>query len=263
MGTSADTGYSTSAESSAQAEAPPPPPPPPPPVAPMASEPMTQTAPPADDGRTDHQRVVGGTGVGLLSATELQTLLPGPDYTLVPLAVPVVGIRHWFDEGMGFQIGLGLNTSSGTLKSDIAGDADVDLPTVWGLALHGGLPFSLYSDTHYNLVLVPELNLGYATGRTKDDANLAGDQGVKHNAWLVGLALKIGAEVQFGMIDLPMLALQATVGAELNYRSATADAAENGVIVTRRRWGLDASTASFNDPWDLFSSSIAALYYFQ
>jgi hypothetical protein len=222
-----------------------------------------QTAVKTDDGRTDHQRAVGGVGIGLLSSAELLTLLPGTDYTQVPLTVPVVGVRHWFDEGMGFQLGLGFNTSSGTLKSDIADDVDVDAPTIWGLALHGGLPFSLYSDTHYNLLLVPELNVGYATGRTKDDANSPGDQGVKHHAWLLGLGLKIGAEVQFGMIDLPMLALQGTVGAHLNYRVASAEAAEQGVIVTRRRWGLDASTASYNDPWDLFTSSIAALYYFQ
>lgn len=230
---------------------------------PMATQPMAPTTPVASDDRTDHQRAVSGVGVGLLSVAELRTLLPGPDYTLSPLTVPVIGIRSWANEGMGFQIGIGFNTSSGRLKSDVAGDEDIDLPTIWGVALHGGLPFSLYSDKHYNLVLVPELNVGYATGRTKDDANLPGDQGIKHSAWLAGLGLKIGAEVQFGMIDLPMLALQATVGAEVNYRSATVEAAEQGAIVTRRRWGLDASTASFSDPWDLFTSSIAALYYFQ
>jgi hypothetical protein len=60
-----------------------------------------------------------------------------------------------------------------------------------------------------------------------------------------------------------MLALTGTVGARLNYQQSSVEAAENGVVVTRIRSGFAGSTTSFNDPWDLFVSSIAALYYFR
>ena len=102
-----------------------------------------------------------------------------------------------------------------------------------------------------------------ALGRTKDDPNTLGDQAVRQRARLLGGGLRAGAEVQFGMIGLPMLALTGTVGVRVNYQDSSVEAAENGVVVTRVRSGLTASTSSFNDPWDLFVSSIAALYYFR
>lgn len=216
-----------------------------------------------DDGRTDHEKVVGGWGVGLLSAIELQPLLPGPTYPEQSLVVAILGARTWINEGFGFEIGLGFNTTSGSRADDIQGREDVPDPTTWGLALHVGVPLSFYDDEHYQFLLLPELNFGMAFGRTEDDPNVTGDQAVRQRARLVGGGLRAGAEVQFGMIGLPMLALTGTVGVRLNYQDASVEAAENGAVVTRVRRGFDASTSSFNDPWDIFVSSIAALYYFR
>jgi hypothetical protein len=216
-----------------------------------------------DDDRTDHQNVVGGWGVGLLSAVELQPLLPGPTYPEASLVVAILGARTWISEGFGFEVGLGFNTRNGTRADDVQGRSDVPEPTTWGLALHLGLPFSLYNDEHYHFLLLPELNFGMAMGKTEDDANLPGDQAVRQRAQLVGGGLRAGAEVQFGMIGLPMLALTGTVGVRLDYQQSSVEAAENGAVITRVRRGFDASTSSFNDPWDIFVSSIAALYYFR
>jgi hypothetical protein len=230
----------------------------------------TTTAPPdveedeeKNDKRTDHQKVVGGWGVGLLSAVELRPLLPGPAYSEQSLLVAILGARTWISEGFGFEIGVGFNTRNGTRADDVQGREDVPEPTTWGLALHLGVPLSLYNDKHYQFLLLPELNFGMAMGSTEDDPNTTGDQAVRSRAQLVGGGLRAGAEVQFGMIGLPMLALTGTVGVRLDYHQASVEAAENGVVVTRVRRGFDASTSSFNDPWDIFVSSIAALYYFQ
>jgi hypothetical protein len=233
-----------------------------PPPAPEATDEDADDDKKKDD-RTDHQKVVGGFGVGLLSAVELRPLLPGPAYPEQALTVPILGVRTWFSEGFGLEVGIGFNTTSGDRADDIEDREDMPDPTIWGLALHLGVPLSFYNDEHYQFLLLPELNFGASFGALEDDPNVDGDQAVRQRARLVGGGLRAGAEIQFGMIGLPMLALTGTVGVRLNYHDSSVEAAENGVVVTRVRSGFQASTSSFNDPWDLFVSSIAALYYFQ
>jgi hypothetical protein len=225
-------------------------------------------APPEDAeakpaGPTDHEQVVHHWGVGLLSAVELRPLLPGPSYPEQSLVVTMLGARTWLSKGFGIEAGLGFNTVSGKRADDLKNQKDVPEPTNWGFAVHLGVPLSLYDDQHYQFMLLPELNLGMAVGRTQDDPNTLGDQAVRQRAWLLGGGLRAGAEVQFGMIGLPMLALTGTVGLRLNYHQSSVEADQNGVVITRTRSVLGASTSSFNDPWDLFVSSIAALYYFR
>ncbi|HKY36410.1 MAG TPA: hypothetical protein VJN18_10750 [Polyangiaceae bacterium] len=233
-----------------------------------APEPAAAAPPPEDAeakpaGPTDHEKVVRSWGIGLLSAVELRPLLPGAGYPEESILVATLGARTWFSERIGAELGLGFNTVSGTRADDVKDREDVPDPTTLGLALHLGVPLSLYDDEHYQFMILPELNLGMALGRTKDDPNTLGDQAVRQRTRLLGGGLRAGAEVQFGMIGLPMLALTGTVGARLSYQQSSVEAAENGVVVTRVRSGLAGSTTSFNDPWDLFVSSIAALYYFR
>ena len=75
--------------------------------------------------------------------------------------------------------------------------------------------------------------------------------------------MRVGAEVHFGFIGVPMLTLQGTVGADLVWQRARVKSVEGGREVTHGRWNLDLRTANFNDPWALFTNSISALYYFQ
>jgi hypothetical protein len=231
--------------------------------APAAATPPPEDAEAKPAGPTDHERVVRSWGIGLLSAVELRPLLPGPGYPEQSLVIATLGARTWFSERIGAELGLGFNTVSGKRADDVKDREDVPDPTTWGFALHLGLPLSLYDDEHYQFMILPELNLGMALGRTRDDPNTLGDQAVRQRTRLLGGGLRAGSEVQFGMIGLPMLALTGTVGVRVNYQQSSVEAAENGVVVTRIRSGLAASTTSFNDPWDLFVSSIAALYYFR
>jgi len=238
-------------------------------AAPASAPAPAAAAPPPEDteakpaGPTDHEQVVHRWGVGLLSAVELRPLLPGPNYPDQSLVVAMLGARTWLGRRVGFEVGLGFNTVSGNRADDLKDRKDVPDPTTWGFAMHLGLPLSLYDDQHYQFMILPELNLGMAVGRTKDDPNALGDQAVRQRARLLGGGLRAGAEVQFGMIGLPMLALSGTVGLRLNYHQSSVEADQNGVVVTRTRSMFTGSTSSFNDPWDLFVSSIAALYYFR
>lgn len=223
---------------------PPPLPPPPPPV--------------VDANQTDHQRVVGGWGVGLLGTAALDNL------GFQTINAPILGVRHWMSESWGFQAGLGVAHQSGTASNDIVGQSNVADPTYWGLAMHVGVPLALYNDKHYTFLVLPEANLGYSTWRQEDDKNVLGDQGVSGRAWLLDVGARAGAEIQFGFIGMPMLSLQGTVGAHLTYRDTGVKSVDaTGTEVEQGHYTFGLTTAKYNDPWDIFVSSISALYYFK
>jgi hypothetical protein len=79
---------------------------------------------------------------------------------------------------------------------------------------------------------------------------------------LSGLLLEIGAragaEIHFGFMDLPNLSLQGTVGLVVRHESRT----------VTPPGGMDFSVGSTvlqttvgNEPWDIFTGNITAIYY--
>ncbi|HSC87368.1 MAG TPA: hypothetical protein VLC09_08875 [Polyangiaceae bacterium] len=212
-----------------------------------------------EDAQDDHQRVVGHLGVGLLGATTALTL--NPDMSTNTVLLPTIGARYWLSERLGVEAGVGLWHQSGD-DNQSSQAAGFDTPTLWAYALHVGVPFVFFHDKHYKFLVQPEANFVASTGRTNDDPNTAGDQGLSSASWGLDLGARAGAEVHFGFIGIPMLSLQGSVGLAYSLRQATVESVQNGRIVesavTRHTFG----TAHYNDPWDLFTSSIAALYYF-
>jgi len=187
-----------------------------------------------------------------------------PDGETSENSLPLIGIRHWAaSKGWGWQLGVGASHHSGTSSDSTPGQDNVDDPTVWNMGLHFGLPIAVYWDDHYTFLVLPNVNGGYATWRQLDNDNTPGDQGASGNTWSLSGGVRVGAEVHFGFIGVPMLTLQGTVGADLVWQRARVETVEDGREVTRGRWGLDLRTANFNDPWALFTNSISALYYFQ
>lgn len=225
-----------------------------------APAPVEASDAPEEKKETDHAAVVGSLGVGLLSVAQIQNITAG--LGTQTNNIPVLGARYWLTERLGVQAGFGFSANSGVSKDDIPDSSDIYDLTRWNLAFHGAAPISIFSGAHYNFVVIPELNLGYSTGRTKDNEGVTGDQGFKQAAWMFGGGVKAGAEVQFGFIGIPHLSLQGSVGLEANYRTAMIETFENGEEVRRNRQWFTAGTANFNEPWDLFIGSIAALYYF-
>ncbi|HEY5957608.1 MAG TPA: hypothetical protein VIV60_13675 [Polyangiaceae bacterium] len=210
--------------------------------------------------QTDHERVVGRYGVGLLGVSELS--FAQPDGTTTQRSVAILGVRHWFSSTLGLQLGLGLGHHSGSASDTTLGTSSVADPNTWALATHVGVPIAIFHDTHYAFLLLPEAGFAYAAWQLADDANTAGNQRASGKALWLALGARLGAEIQFGFINLPMLSLQGAVGARLTYSKTRLDYTLNAVDANRRHWTLDLETANFNDPWDLFVSSITALYYF-
>jgi hypothetical protein len=241
----------------AAAEAPPPAPaPPPPPPAPVQAEasasgqvgmglpgaaPQTAIAAPAAGG-TDHSLVVGHLAVGYLGRPGVPV---GSGAALVN--APVIGVRYWLDPGLGLDLGLGFGFQN---SSQTQNGTSVDGPSHWAFVLHGGVPLALASGRHYTFEIVPEANIGLGGGGT----DAATDHG-----FLLDLGARAGAEIQFGFIGLPELALQGSVGAMLSVASSstTPDGGEK-----TGSSNLSFNTTVYNSPWGIFTNSLTALYYF-
>lgn len=227
-----------------------------------APAPAPAEAKPEDDApKTDHDGVVGHFGVGLLGMASVSTL--NPDFSTNDVTLPMVGARYWLNERLGLQAGLGMFHQSGD-NNQSTQEFGYDTPTMWGLGVHVGVPYAFFYDKHYTLIAQPEANFVFGTGRVNDNQNINADQATQSGAWGLDVGARIGAEVQFGFIGIPKLALQGSVGISYQLRQAqlkTFEGPQNEEVnrtVTRHSLG----TAHNNDPWDLFTSSIAALYYF-
>jgi hypothetical protein len=178
----------------------------------------------------------------------------GPPFT-GELAAPVVGIRYWIDQMIGLDAGLGLLVTSGSFEQDNPAppDIDGDLPNATVFILHAGVPLSLASADHFSFQIVPEVNVGIGSGSEAD-----GD--IKHNGFQLDAGLRAGAEIQFGFMGIPQLSLQGSIGALLAIQSLKTDNDLTDVTNTQNQTVV--TTTVGDNPWNIFTSNVAALYYF-
>jgi hypothetical protein len=204
-------------------------------------------------GPTDHSRFVGDFAIGFLGVQSIAIATDGVG-GVAQVNAPVIGGRYWLDEGMGIDAGLGFAFASASSTAE-AGDVstDTDNPQPLAFILHGGVPFALADSQYFVFELIPELNIGFA-GNTINDGDL------KLRGFRLDIGARAGAEVHFGFIDIPQLSLQAGIGVNLAYQStsATNEDADTSFSQSSTVFG----TTVGNDPWDIFTSSISALYYF-
>jgi hypothetical protein len=209
---------------------------------------------------TDHGAVVGNVGVGWygLGGVPLGAAGGGPSITV---STPAVGVRYWLSEGVGLDValGFGYTTSSGTVDTP---DAVTDIPGQSGFALtvHGGLPLSLYQGKHYSFQIVPELDLGFGSGTI---FGATPDEDQELGAFFFQVGARAGAELHFGFIGVPQLALQATVGVSVAYVSGSLEnnfGDPRGSTITTTS-GFQLGTTVQDEPWDIFAGSLRAIYY--
>jgi hypothetical protein len=193
-------------------------------------------------GGTDHSLVAGHLGFGYLGRPGVPVGVAG-----AVVDAPVIGVRYWFDQSMGLDLGLGLGISGGSADGG-------DPPSLWAFVLHGGVPLALASGRHYTFEIIPEANIGLGGGTTT-----AGTLETSHKGFMLDLGARAGAEIQFGFIGIPELALQGSIGAmfSLANQSSEPDGGEN-VSASQTRF----NTTVYNSPWAIFTNSVSALYYF-
>ncbi|MCZ7685863.1 MAG: hypothetical protein M5U28_46740 [Sandaracinaceae bacterium] len=126
------------------------------------------------------------------------------------------------------------------------------------MLIHAGIPLAVFHTQHYALLIIPEINLGFATG-TAYGFMPQNDQG--RSGFLFSLGGRVGGEIHFGFMNIPNLSLQASVGLYFEYATAglSADSTGNGRASVS---GYSLGTTVLGEPWDIFLGSLQALYYF-
>ena len=255
-------------------------------------------------GDSDHDRFVGSFAVGYMGVRSVPMAMNpivsegggiiGMDADAGAVDAPVIGVRYWFNEGMGVDFGLGIRKTSSkvtyTRSQRDPDDAEAqpreysfeqDGFNQTGIVLHAGLPIALNTDRHYVFELVPEANIGFSSGTVKDQAEDppftdAGTQrdDIKVSGFRFDLGARVGSEIHFGFIGIPNLALQASVGLFVSMQKIKADGgarapADSSVTVsdaqpktTYEASSTDISTTVHDSPWAIFENTVSALYYF-
>jgi hypothetical protein len=219
----------------------------------------------AAQGESDHDAMIGRIAVGYMGAYQIPISAGG---TFAPplasisqgsVTAPAIGLRYWLDQMIGLDIGVGFSNTSGSTKGESGGaSGEAEDPAVTGFLLHGGLPLSLASAGHFSFQLVPELNVGFATSTFESGATTDDRTGL-----LFELGARVGGEIHFGFIGIPELSLQAGVGAHFatrQWKSVIKTAGNPDVTITRTETVVE--TTLNNNPWDIFTGNISALYYF-
>lgn len=212
-------------------------------------------APEADDGESDHEKVVGTFGVGYLGRQTINYGFGGDSGSAI---APIIGVRYWINDLIGIDGGIGLSMTGGTIRATDADDQD--LAGHQAFLVHAGVPLSLAHARHFSFQVVPEANIGFAgTG----DQNADPDIEVKSSGFLMNVGAKVGAEIQFGFMDIPNLSLQGGVGLYFQHESVKTKTDADGADETEiSQSGNTLGTTLDSDPWDIFTSSVSALYYF-
>jgi hypothetical protein len=231
------------------AQAPTPPPPP----------------PPVDEG-SDHDRVVRRFGVTYFDVTDLpiaNQLAPGStpaagSLTSSNVQAPVIGARYWINRHVGIDAGIGLGFVGGSTEAVVGGtDTSVNKTATNGFALHAGVPIAFATGRHYAFLLIPNTTIGFTTATFKAPApSTAPDQDL--SGFLFDIGARVGAEIYFGFIGVPQLALQATVG--LSFRRSVFKWAAGGNSASDGTNSFGTNVQA--DPWSIFKDAVSATYYF-
>lgn len=201
---------------------------------------------------TDHATVVRRFGVGYMGR---RTININPTGAPATVDAPIIGVRYWLDPLIGIDAGIGLLFSGGSTKT---GDTSTDLQGYTVFMLHGGVPLALAGSKHFSFQVIPELNFGIAGSKTAPAA--PGGQGSDLSGIHLDIGARAGGEIQFGFIGIPELSLQAGVGLAFSYDHSKITPQGGGAATSVNTTSLGTSVG--NNPWNIFTSNIAALYYF-
>ena len=213
--------------------------------------------PPPPPGTRDHDLMVGHFAVGYMGFRTMPLAnVNGTDGTVAN--VPVIGARYWLDPMLGIDAGLGFLFSGGSNKTD-PGGVSVDRQGYTVFVLHGGVPLALAGSQHFSFQVVPELNLGFSSSGVAGAGPMGSD--VDLSGFHLDVGARAGAEIHFGFIGIPELALQGGVGLAFKWDHTKATAKTNPEqSVSTNQTALGTNTG--DNPWNIFTGNIAALYYF-
>jgi hypothetical protein len=173
--------------------------------------------------------------------------------------VPLLGVRWWTPlRRLGLELGVGAMVSAAHADVAMQPGAPIgDGPDSTEFLFHLSVPVALASTQHTIVFIAPEARAGFS--RFQPDASGAGVL----TATTLDFSLKAGVEIFFSFIGLDNLSIEAGVRAGLVYEArefVTSRPLQPDLVqvISRTRF----ATSLVANPWDLFTSTLAARYYF-
>lgn len=217
-----------------------------------------------------------GQSLGEISSPTIPDLPPGVMRFVLPGAgkatLHTVGARYWLSNNLGIEGGLSIGFSSGsssvtapTTSGNGTSTFAVDVPNFFGIGFQFGMPIMLAEAKHLSVHLTPTLSLAYATSSiTTGNNDTAADNSGRSIQFNLGA--NASAELQFGFIGIPQLALQAQVGVYVRYTSATLETVprRSGLTnsVSQNVFGLGTTVGPNYSLGDILGGAISVIYYF-
>ena len=204
-------------------------------------------------------RMLNTWGFGFLGTSAVLKAVPDVN-NLLRTTVPILGVRWWTPwRRLGLELGVGAmvsgshNDVSLPQQGVMAGDG----PSTTEMLVHVSAPLVLGSTQHVILFIAPEGRAGFS--RFQPDDSGAGVV----TASTFELSLKAGVEIFFSFIGLDNLSLEAGVRAGVVHELRSVVQVvplqgEHVSVFTQTRF----ATSVIANPWDLFTSTLAARYYF-
>lgn len=214
-------------------------------------------APKKEDGTPDHDLFVGHVGVGFFGVRQLPFAgVAGGVLQKNAVDAPVIGARYWLQRNLGIDVGLGFASISGSTENVNANTTTTtDKASQLGFAFHLGVPIAFAHGKHYTFELIPETTLGFTSG-TQKGTNGVADTNFSGFLWDIGA--RVGAEIHFGFIGVPELALEGGIG--LYFRRETYKVKQDPNSSSD---GTSTFATSLQgNPWALFLNQVSAIYYF-
>ena len=231
-------------------------------------------------GESDHDRQVGSLALGFLGTRFVPAAKPHPTAAVVispegnatvtiepdEVTVPLFGVRYWLNGTVGAELAFGFNVAGGneTVQSPnpdptLNVSTERSLPSTKAFCGRLGVPLSVFSATHYNLMLIPELDVGYSSTRLANfELSTTGEAlDLQLSGFVFGIGGRVGAELSFGFIDVPQLSIQSAWGLRFESRRRVGRIGDAETIQTETAFG----TSWYGSPWDIFTGSFALLYY--
>lgn len=183
-----------------------------------------------------------------------------------------VGLRYWLNNSLGLEggisFGIGSGSTSTTVPNPPMGNATTpsDQPNFFGIGLHAGVPIMLAESKHLSINLSPYVAFQYASSAIQRSPNATTTVDLSASSFLFSLGANLGAELQFGFIGIPQLALQAQFGLSMRYATATVRSVtlpgnlENSN--TQSGFGIATTVGPNYGLADIIGGSISAVYYF-
>ncbi|MBN2192758.1 MAG: hypothetical protein JW751_08055 [Polyangiaceae bacterium] len=214
---------------------------------------------------SDHDMMVGTFAVGYLGR---RTVAYGTGSAVGPAAnrevaqAPVIGARYWISPLLGIDVGVGfslIDDGKNKFETSVGNvSTEQEVAPVTAFLFHAGVPLALSNMGHFSFQVIPEMNVGFASQKVEPGGGVEN----KATGFTLDAGARGGAEIHFGFIGVPQLSLQGSIGLLYRYEKWKMESSDGTDDATYSESRGSFTTTVYDNPWNIFTSNIAALYYF-